>query len=76
MSTENEEQNNNESQSTAFLQGAGWQLCPKCSGQGTVSKPPRLAGDISRWSDSVGQHKCNLCGGKMIISIATGLPPG
>lgn len=54
---------------------SGWHVCPKCLGQGTVSKPPYLAGDINHWSDSVGQHQCNLCNGKMIISIATGLPP-
>jgi len=74
-----EEQNLNEAETPALKQGAvmlsGWQACPKCSGQGTVSKPPYLAGDINQWSDSVGQHECNVCKGEMIINIATGLPP-
>jgi hypothetical protein len=54
---------------------SGWQVCPKCLGQGSVSKPPYLAGDINQWSGSQMQYQCNLCNGKMIISITTGLPP-
>ena len=27
-----------------------YQLCPKCNGQGTVSKPPYIAGDVYEWS--------------------------
>lgn len=54
---------------------SGWQACPKCHGQGIVSKPPYLAGDINHWSDSQGQHECNVCKGKMIINIATSFPP-
>ena len=46
------------------------QKCPKCDGQGTVSKPPHLAGDIETWSScSFGAHKCNLCEGKMVIPM-------
>jgi len=45
-----------------------YQLCPKCNGQGTVSKPPWIDGDINTWTDSqVGGYTCNLCGGKKVI---------
>jgi hypothetical protein len=44
-----------------------WQKCPKCDGQGIVSKPPWIAGDVYEWSDTVGQHQCNVCNGLMII---------
>jgi len=43
------------------------ELCPKCNGQGIVSKPPYLAGDINEWSSSESQFTCNLCNGKMVI---------
>lgn len=53
-----------------------WQICPKCSGQGIVSKPTDIAGDINYWSGSqFSNYKCNLCNGKMIISKQTGFPP-
>ncbi len=46
-----------------------WQKCPKCDGQGIVSKPPWIAGDVfyGSWSDTIGQHQCNVCNGLMII---------
>ena len=44
-----------------------WQKCPKCDGQGIVSKPPWIAGDVYEWSDTVGQHQCNVCNGLMIM---------
>ena len=53
-----------------------WQLCPKCSGQGAVSKPPWIAGDINQWTgNTTDNHICDLCGGRKIISTITGLPP-
>lgn len=53
-----------------------WQLCPKCSGQGFVSKPSGLAGDVLTWSSSTtAAHVCDLCNGKKIISKVNGLPP-
>lgn len=52
-----------------------WQICPKCSGQGKVSKPPYLSGDINHWSSSQPNYECNLCDGKMIINVLTGKPP-
>ena len=44
-----------------------WQLCPKCNGQGTVSKPPYVAGDVNHWSSSSASFQCDVCEGKKII---------
>jgi len=45
-----------------------YQLCPKCNGQGTVSKPPWIDGDIFEWIDSsAGGYICNVCNGAKII---------
>ena len=53
-----------------------WEKCPKCDGQGCVSKPHHIAGDQTTWSSSLATtHKCNVCHGKMIISKITGKPP-
>lgn len=45
------------------------QLCPKCNGQGIVSKPPWLAGDVNQWCASEYTHTCNLCNGAMILYV-------
>jgi len=29
-----------------------WQKCPKCDGQGIVSKPSYVPGDVYQWSSS------------------------
>ena len=53
-----------------------WELCPKCHGQGTVSKPPYLPGDVQTWASSDSTpHICDVCNGKRIISSVTGQPP-
>lgn len=39
------------------------QLCPKCNGQGTVSKPPWVAGDVHEWVSPSTSFVCNLCNG-------------
>lgn len=45
-----------------------YQKCPKCSGQGVVSKPPHIAGDQETWSASTSiTHICNVCNGAKII---------
>lgn len=44
-----------------------WQLCPKCGGQGTVSKPPYIPGDINQWSSSAMSHVCDVCNGAKTI---------
>ncbi len=46
-----------------------FQTCPKCNGQGSVSKPPEIAGDITTWSDCVGIHTCNVCNGEKVIPM-------
>lgn len=46
---------------------AGVQLCPKCNGQGTVSKPPYVPGDVDSWSSTASVFPCNLCNGAMVI---------
>ncbi len=38
--------------------------CPVCDGQGIVSKPPYIAGDVHEWTDSQTSHECHACGGK------------
>ena len=44
-----------------------WHKCPKCDGQGIVSKPPWIAGDVYEWSSTTLTHQCNVCNGQMII---------
>lgn len=51
------------------LESLSYQKCPKCDGQGIVSKPPHLAGDINEWSSVDPVHQCNLCNGNMVIPI-------
>ena len=43
--------------------------CPVCNGQGTVSKPPHIAGDQDTWvaSDTDNLFQCPACGGTGII---------
>ena len=55
------------------IKAVPYQLCPKCNGQGIVSKPAHIAGDVIEWVDSQGTHQCNLCNGKMIIPMFTNL---
>lgn len=41
------------------------ELCPKCLGQGTVSMPLYIDGDVHTWIDNVcGGYTCKVCGGK------------
>ena len=46
-----------------------FQLCPKCNGQGIVSKPPWVAGDVTQWSSSATSFPCNVCNGAKIIAV-------
>lgn len=42
--------------------------CPVCDGQGTVSRPPWVAGDQYEWSSTgTGPYPCRACGGGGII---------
>ena len=46
-----------------------YQLCPKCNGQGIVSKPPYVAGDVNQWSATSSSFGCDVCGGAKIIPM-------
>ena len=46
------------------------QLCPKCNGQGTVSKPPHIAGDVHEWTGSSIAYTCDVCHGAKIIATS------
>ena len=43
------------------------QLCPKCNGQGIVSKPPWVAGDVHQWTSSATSFVCDVCNGAKVI---------
>ena len=43
------------------------QLCPKCNGQGVVSKPPYVAGDVQEWTGSAISFVCDICNGAKVI---------
>lgn len=49
-------------------QAAEFQLCPKCSGQGRVSKPPGLAAEITHWSGTALDYECDVCNGSKTIA--------
>ena len=44
-----------------------YQKCPKCDGQGIVSKPPHIAGDVFEYTSSAITYTCDICDGKKII---------
>jgi len=46
-----------------------YQLCPKCNGQGVVSKPPYVAGDVLQWTSGGSAFTCDVCTGNKIISM-------
>ncbi len=50
------------------------QLCPKCNGQGTVSKPSHIPGDVHQWSHPSMSFVCDVCNGTKIILMAQCLP--
>ncbi len=42
--------------------------CPVCNGQGTVSKPPWIAGDVTEWTSGDTQfYPCKACNGTGIV---------
>jgi hypothetical protein len=49
-----------------------WQKCPKCDGQGIVSKPPWVPADVYVWSCSSVSHVCDVCHGAKIIATPEG----
>lgn len=42
-------------------------VCPKCSGQGVVSKPPYVPGDVDQCSSSSCAFVCDLCNGTKVF---------
>ncbi len=44
-----------------------YQKCPKCDGQGTVSKPSHIAGDVNQWTSADVSYICDVCQGNKII---------
>ena len=45
------------------------QKCPKCDGQGIVSKPPWISGDQQTWDSTSVNHQCDVCNGQKIIPM-------
>ena len=46
------------------------QRCPVCNGQGTVSRPPHIAGDQPTWvSTTVAPYRCRRCAGLGTIEV-------
>lgn len=52
-----------------------WQLCPKCNGQGTVSKPHHVAGDVNTWTANATSFRCDVCQGAKILARPILDPP-
>ena len=50
-----------------------FQKCPKCDGQGIVSKPPYVPGDVSQWSSVSTAFLCDVCKGSKIIWCVNGI---
>lgn len=42
-------------------------LCPKCQGQGIVSKPPWVPAGVSEWSTTSTSFTCDVCNGNKLI---------
>ena len=51
-----------------------YQKCPKCDGQGTVSKPPYVAGDVHEWVSTVTSWTCDVCNGAKVLLVPD-VPP-
>ncbi len=47
-----------------------YQVCPKCIGQGIVSKPPYVAGDVHSWASTSMSFTCDVCNGSKVIIMA------
>lgn len=46
-----------------------YQLCPKCNGQGSVSKPPHVPGNVYQWSSTATSFTCDVCNGAKILLV-------
>lgn len=53
------------------------QTCPVCNGQGRVSMPPWIPGDVPTWSASgIETYDCRACGGTGLIRRDVPTAPG
>ena len=49
---------------------AYYQTCPKCNGQGIVSVPPYVAGDVLTFTSSGTEtYTCPVCGGQGVLLV-------
>lgn len=46
-----------------------YQLCPKCQGQGSVSKPPWVSGDVYQWTSTATAFICDVCHGAKVLLV-------
>lgn len=46
-----------------------YQVCPKCQGQGVVSKPPGLAAEVTSWAGTESSYQCDVCNGFKVLLI-------
>ena len=69
MSTKVKLKNETANGTKPVLAAVPYQLCPKCNGQGQVSKPPYIAGDVYEWSSSSCIFPCDVCNGSKIIPM-------
>jgi len=46
-----------------------YQLCPKCNGQGIVSKPSWVPADVYQWSTTQASFVCDVCGGNKTLLV-------
>lgn len=51
------------------LAAVPYQCCPKCEGQGIVSKPSYVAAGVNQWSSTSAVHQCDVCLGAKIIPM-------
>lgn len=51
-----------------------YQLCPKCNGQGLLSKPPWVPADIHQWSSTQASFTCDVCGGNKVLLVPDSIP--
>lgn len=45
------------------------QLCPKCLGQGVVSRPPWIPADVPYWTSTQTSFTCDVCSGTKVIYV-------
>ena len=51
-----------------------YQKCPKCDGQGTVSKPPWIPGDVNHWASTATSWPCDVCNGAKVLLVPDETP--